>query len=896
MAETFVYDDENGAEEDGGGGDDGDDGDEDDGIEPKGRSRPLFRQQRFVRDYLQERSPYRGLLLYHSLGVGKTCAAIAAAEALRPTRDGRIFVMVTKMLRGNFAGEVPTCTSPDLLRDQSWARVPIHDPRAQRIVRKVPAAMVRRHDGVWLPADGSTAARPYDDLDAASQAQIDAQIEALISASFRFIHYNGITQSSLKALLTTSSDRNGTGNPFDDAVVIIDEVHNFVSRVVNRRLLYPVYDKLLDAQNCKIILLSGTPIVNHVSELAFLVNLVQGRSVVHEFRLRQDASQDAVEEALKTLKRQIRHLHYDPSERSVRLTFMPSGFVAADTDVPGMVTRRPSSTVTGGDSGAVTRLLRDAGLHVAAHERLAALPLPDDEEEFDALFVDERNASLMNPGLLQRRILGAVSTYRQRSPQLFARVRPMEIVLADMSSLQFTRYAQVRHEERRREQNISRLQMRANGAAGGKGRRRQGVTEAIGQVYRSFSLALCTFVFPDEIPRPFKYEMRRQRLVSKDDAGGAGHEGDLDQEYLRELHLAVQRLQAEMPQCLDARKDLREHSPKFHRLLQRLAEAPSHLSLVYTRLRQAEGVELLTAVLNTNGWREVRLVRDAVQRDAWVLAPDSAGAGRRYIVLRTEGDPECNRLLLHMFNGEFNQLPTVTRDSLLPLAALETDPTDPTDPSTPLTNLHGEIAQVFIITASGAEGISLKNVRQVHLLESFWNHNRIDQVVGRAVRANSHSGLPPQERQVSVYLYLSNMSDAQRQIRDILNHDKGLTSDQYVHSVAMKKKMLNDQALALVRAASVDCRLYPADREGVDKKETCFELPRNLSPDEVYRTLAFGDDLTDSQYGKRVSRLVPVEIDGKRYYLDQASGNLYDYERLRANNELVQVKLPSSGN
>ena len=39
--------------------------------------------QKFVRDYLSESSPYRGLLLYHGLGSGKTCTSITVAENLK---------------------------------------------------------------------------------------------------------------------------------------------------------------------------------------------------------------------------------------------------------------------------------------------------------------------------------------------------------------------------------------------------------------------------------------------------------------------------------------------------------------------------------------------------------------------------------------------------------------------------------------------------------------------------------------------------------------------------------------------------------------------------------------------------------------------------------------------
>ena len=61
----------------------------------------------------------------------------------------------------------------------------------------------------------------------------------------------------------------------------------------------------------------------------------------------------------------------------------------------------------------------------------------------------------------------------------------------------------------------------------------------------------------------------------------------------------------------------------------------------------------------------------------------------------------------------------------------------------------------MIISSAGAEGISLSCVRQVHILEPFWNYVRIDQVLGRAIRMKSHLNLPKEDRNVEQYLYLS---------------------------------------------------------------------------------------------------------------------------------------------
>ena len=68
-----------------------------------------FLYQKFIREYIRNASPYRGVLVYHGLGSGKTCSAIAAAEALYGTANKKIIVMTPFSLRGNFMSEISFC-------------------------------------------------------------------------------------------------------------------------------------------------------------------------------------------------------------------------------------------------------------------------------------------------------------------------------------------------------------------------------------------------------------------------------------------------------------------------------------------------------------------------------------------------------------------------------------------------------------------------------------------------------------------------------------------------------------------------------------------------------------------------------------------------------------------
>jgi len=63
------------------------------------------RHQKFVAEYISENSPYRGLLLYHGLGSGKTAASLLISEGF-PKK--KCIVMLPASLEQNFIGEINT--------------------------------------------------------------------------------------------------------------------------------------------------------------------------------------------------------------------------------------------------------------------------------------------------------------------------------------------------------------------------------------------------------------------------------------------------------------------------------------------------------------------------------------------------------------------------------------------------------------------------------------------------------------------------------------------------------------------------------------------------------------------------------------------------------------------
>jgi hypothetical protein len=70
------------------------------------------------------------------------------------------------------------------------------------------------------------------------------------------------------------------------------------------------------------------------------------------------------------------------------------------------------------------------------------------------------------------------------------------------------------------------------------------------------------------------------------------------------------------------------------------------------------------------------------------------------------------------------------------------------------SNSTGKNIKVIITSPLAAEGIDFRFVRQVHILDPWWNMSRIEQVIGRALRTCSHQSLMPEEQNCTVYLHV----------------------------------------------------------------------------------------------------------------------------------------------
>jgi hypothetical protein len=116
--------------------------------------------------------------------------------------------------------------------------------------------------------------------------------------------------------------------------------------------------------------------------------------------------------------------------------------------------------------------------------------------------------------------------------------------------------------------------------------------------------------------------------------------------------------------------------------------------------------------------------------------------------------------------------------------------------TTDINNKNGEQVKVVLISLAGSEGLDLKFIRQVHILDPWYNMNRTEQIIGRAVRTCSHKDLPFVKRNVEIYLYGSLLQDKREEAVDL-----------YVYRLAELKAVQIGNVSRVIKEIAVDCIL-----------------------------------------------------------------------------------------
>ena len=200
--------------------------------------------------------------------------------------------------------------------------------------------------------------------------------------------------------------------------------------------------------------------------------------------------------------------------------------------------------------------------------------------------------------------------------------------------------------------------------------------------------------------------------------------------------------------------------------------------------------------------------------------------------------------------------------------------------STDSNNVDGENVKVILLSAAGSEGLDFKYIRQIHILEPWYNINRVEQITGRAVRTCSHKDLTLNKRNVQIFMHGTLLSNANEAV------------DLLIYRKAEEKAKIIGNITRVLKEHSIDCHLN-YEQQKFDEKYLNKKLPIILSNSNSI-DYAIGDKsnspLCDYMDNCKYTCKPSLEEYTQKYGEKKIDLFSYDESFLKTNNEVI-IKL-----
>jgi superfamily II DNA or RNA helicase len=191
----------------------------------------LQNSQKLLSKYINPKTPYTGILVYHRIGAGKTCTGVQIGEVWKKHR--RVVVVVPASLKGNFRNELRSmCGGNSYLTDDERKLMQDYHPSSQE----------------------------YQTIIEKSDERINEFYE--IYSYNKFIELAQNKEIHLR-----------------NSILIIDEIQNMVSEEgTYYNVLYDLIQR--SPKDLRVVLLSATPMFDKPHELALTINLLRPKKEI----------------------------------------------------------------------------------------------------------------------------------------------------------------------------------------------------------------------------------------------------------------------------------------------------------------------------------------------------------------------------------------------------------------------------------------------------------------------------------------------------------------------------------------------------------------------------------------------------------------------------------------
>ena len=574
-----------------------------------------------VVNYFVNISTYKGLLLYHKLGAGKTCTSVLIADdMLRNGKINKVYVLTPGSLRVNWIDE-------------------------------------------YCKKCG----------------------DKFISKNFVFMTYNSNLQLKIK-------DYN-----FDNSLIIIDEAHNLINSVRN---LSPnavlIYKKIYES-NCRVLLLTGTPIIQYIHEWSLMGNLLNPESfqniLVYNYN-KPNIIEDAFDHTSVKNKQCQGIVSYYPGNPEL---------------YPTTVYREPIKCRMG-----VSQTKKYSEIFLYERETIARGPPPLNDPDYDIKHkrfircvkrIPSRKISnvyyehpvirqynnivqeIQYLNLLEAKYIEDKEQFREQAGfELINEIYNMQIEMLNIVKSRLNEYRKkirtgntvvVKHDE---------IQVELN-------RKEEEQNVLLRRLRKEYKLNLnfrriLLFDDPDILKQ---LNISRRVLTNKDGEEKDDDEDEDEENYGYSTSWIQDGLVNTYPNLLF------DVSPKYVALLTNIISRIKTKHVIFTFFKTGIGIETLSAFFNK--------------------------CGISYGVFSGDIDDAERRRIINLFNS--------------------------------VENRDGQLMNVLFITEAGAEGISLLEVNNMHIIESSPREHKLTQAIGRVARIYSHINMPKDRQYVNIWRYWS---------------------------------------------------------------------------------------------------------------------------------------------
>lgn len=640
----------------------------------------LSPNQTFIKNFLSPNTPYKSLLLFHSVGVGKTATAISIAENFRSVYNKKTLVILPTNLKENFKSQLFNVAK--LLEDESG-----HN----QVVAANYLAQVT-HD------------RAKDKL---GHAEIEKRVHRLINDNYEFWGFlefanailrekRDIDRLKKRAVEADAEFANRLRDMFSNRVIIIDEVHNIRADGDTQKITPPILKKVMQhAENTKLVILSATPMFNKATEIIQMLNLL----LANEKRPEIDE---------KTIFMKNDH-------------FTPQGKDLLAHSCQGLVSYMRGEN-----------------------------PFSFPQRLYPSINKDER--------VMDKRIMPTKSIFNKSIPEedILAN-QPIEIIQSEMTGVQSTAYAA--YEAAFSKSTTSNSSDSEESESDEEDTEEETEDESHGTSdHNSKPTQAANIVFPknnQEDPDCGQqgffncFEKQQPSKTLKVKYKNSIYENHGAFLNIDNIHNFGAKIKTIVDYILKSRGIVFVYSYYIYSALVPLAIALEHAGF------QKYGGDNILVPNSSSDIASPRYIENTKNRAT-------------YSILTR------NQLICPNLQHEINAI-------------------------TSSKNMRGEVVKVVLGTSVSAEGIDFKRIREVHILEPWYHLNKIEQVIGRAIRTCSHTALPPEERNVTVYHHAATLPVQKRRLTESV--------DLWRYRIATTKQRAISAVETTLKENAVDCIL-----------------------------------------------------------------------------------------